>query len=70
MTEMREQPMPQVIEKDELPHSETAHRFEGHLYGGADVSFFPTRHRREDQAFTPIRTRRSSSSRKASSPLP
>lgn len=40
MTEMREQPMPQVIEKDELPHSETAHRFEGHLYGGADVSFF------------------------------
>ena len=40
MTEMREQPMPQVIEMDELPHSETAHRFEGHLYGGADVSFF------------------------------
>jgi quercetin dioxygenase-like cupin family protein len=40
MTEMREQPMPHVIEKYELPHSETAHRFEGYRYGDADVSFF------------------------------
>ena len=31
--------MAHVIEKDELPHSETAHRFEGYLHG-ADVSFF------------------------------
>jgi quercetin dioxygenase-like cupin family protein len=29
-----------IIDKDELPHSETAHRFEGHPHGGADVSFF------------------------------
>ena len=29
-----------VIHQDELPHSETAHRFEGYLNGGAGVSFF------------------------------
>jgi len=28
-----------VIDKDELPHSGSAHRFEGYLYGDADVSF-------------------------------
>ncbi|HJQ28361.1 MAG TPA: cupin domain-containing protein [Rubrobacter sp.] len=32
--------MAHAIEKDELPHSETAHRFEGCLHGGANVSFF------------------------------
>ena len=32
--------MTHIIHKDELPHSETAHRFEGHLNGGPDVSFF------------------------------
>ena len=32
--------MTHVIHKDELPHSETAHRFEGHLNGGSEVSFF------------------------------
>ena len=29
-----------VIDKDELPHSGSAHHFEGYLYGDADVSFF------------------------------
>jgi mannose-6-phosphate isomerase-like protein (cupin superfamily) len=29
-----------VVAKDELPHSGSAHRFEGYLHGGADVSFF------------------------------
>jgi quercetin dioxygenase-like cupin family protein len=29
-----------IVNKDELPHSGSAHRFEGHLHGGADVSFF------------------------------
>ncbi len=29
-----------TVNKDELPHSGSAHRFEGHLHGGADVSFF------------------------------
>jgi mannose-6-phosphate isomerase-like protein (cupin superfamily) len=29
-----------VIDKDELPHSGSAHRFGGYLYGGAEVSFF------------------------------
>ena len=29
-----------VVAKDDLPHSGSAHRFEGYLYGGADVSFF------------------------------
>ena len=32
--------MAKVIHKDELPHSETAHRFEGHEQGDANVSFF------------------------------
>ncbi len=32
--------MAHIIDKDELPHTETAHRFEGYLNGGADVSFF------------------------------
>ena len=32
--------MAHVVEKDELPHSETAHRFEEYLHGGANVSFF------------------------------
>jgi quercetin dioxygenase-like cupin family protein len=32
--------MAHIIHKDELPHSETAHRFEGQPNGGADVSFF------------------------------
>jgi quercetin dioxygenase-like cupin family protein len=29
-----------VTDKDELPHSETAHRFEGYLNGEANISFF------------------------------
>lgn len=29
-----------VVAKDELPHSGSAHRFEGYLYGGAEVSSF------------------------------
>ena len=29
-----------LIDKDALPHSPTAYRFEGHDYGPADVSFF------------------------------
>jgi quercetin dioxygenase-like cupin family protein len=29
-----------VIDRDELPHSGSAHRFEGYLYGDANVSFF------------------------------
>jgi quercetin dioxygenase-like cupin family protein len=29
-----------IIAMDELPHSGTAHRFEGYLHGGANVSFF------------------------------
>ena len=32
--------MAHVIDRGELPHSETAYRFEGNLYGDADVSFF------------------------------
>ena len=32
--------MAHVVEKRDLPHSETAHRFEGYLYGDANVSFF------------------------------
>jgi len=31
-----------VIDRDELPHSRTAHQFEGHHYGDANVSFFLT----------------------------
>ncbi len=40
MTWQEERPTPYVVETEDLPHGETAHRFEGHLYGGADVSFF------------------------------
>ena len=29
-----------MIDKDELPHGGSAHRFEGYLLGGAGVSFF------------------------------
>jgi quercetin dioxygenase-like cupin family protein len=32
--------MGHVIERDELPHSETAYRFEGYLHDDANVSFF------------------------------
>ena len=32
--------MTHIIHQDELPHSETAYRFEGYSNGGADVSFF------------------------------
>ncbi len=32
--------MTRVIDKDELPHSGNHYRFEGYLYGGANVSFF------------------------------
>ena len=34
--------MTRVIDKDELPHSSTAHTFEGCRYGDANVSFFLT----------------------------
>ena len=34
--------MTRVIDKDELPHSATAHTFEGYRYGDANVSFFLT----------------------------
>jgi quercetin dioxygenase-like cupin family protein len=37
---MQEETMAYVVEKRDLPHSETAHRFEGCLYGDANVSFF------------------------------
>ena len=40
MTRTEERPAPYVVEKEDLPHGETAYRFEGYLYGGADVSFF------------------------------
>jgi mannose-6-phosphate isomerase-like protein (cupin superfamily) len=36
----REEKMAHVISKNELPHSGSAHKFEGFQYGGADVSFF------------------------------
>ncbi len=32
--------MTRVIDKDELPCSKVAHKFEGHRYGDVDVSFF------------------------------
>jgi quercetin dioxygenase-like cupin family protein len=35
-----EEIMAHIIDRDELPHSETAHRFEGHPNGEAEVSFF------------------------------
>ena len=34
--------MSRVINKDELPHSETSYRFEGYRYGDANASFFLT----------------------------
>jgi len=34
--------MTHVIDRDELPHSGTAHTFEGYRYGDANVSFFLT----------------------------
>jgi quercetin dioxygenase-like cupin family protein len=34
--------MTHVTNEDELPHSGTAHTFEGYRYGGANVSFFLT----------------------------
>ena len=34
--------MAHVINKDELPHSRTAHTFEGYRYGDTNVSFFLT----------------------------
>ena len=34
--------MAHVINKDELPHSRTAHTFEGYRHGDANVSFFLT----------------------------
>ena len=36
----REHPAHRIIDGDDLPHSETAHRFEGYLHGEANVSFF------------------------------
>lgn len=32
--------LPYVIAKEELPYGTIAHKFEGHRYGGVDVSFF------------------------------
>ena len=32
--------MTRVIDKDDLPYGKIAHRFEGYLHGGVDVSFF------------------------------
>ena len=32
--------MTRVIDRDELPHSGSAHRFEGYRYGDVNVSFF------------------------------
>ena len=40
MTRTPEEPTAHVIERGDLPHSATAHRFEGCLYGGANVAFF------------------------------
>jgi hypothetical protein len=40
MKQTGEESMAHVVEREELPHSATAHRFEGHLYGGANISFF------------------------------
>jgi mannose-6-phosphate isomerase-like protein (cupin superfamily) len=37
-----EETMTHVIDKDELPHSGTAHKFEGYHYGDTNVSFFLT----------------------------
>jgi len=32
--------MTHLVNKDDLPHSKIAHRFEGHRYGDVDASFF------------------------------
>jgi quercetin dioxygenase-like cupin family protein len=40
MKQTGEESMAHVVERGDLPHSATAHRFEGHLYGGANISFF------------------------------
>ena len=40
MTQAQAGPVPRIVERDDLPGSGTAHRFEGHLHGGPDVSFF------------------------------
>ena len=40
MTRTPEEPTAHVVESENLPHSATAHRFEGRLHGGANVSFF------------------------------
>jgi mannose-6-phosphate isomerase-like protein (cupin superfamily) len=36
----REETMTHLIGKDELPYGKIAHKFEGHRYGGVNVSFF------------------------------
>jgi mannose-6-phosphate isomerase-like protein (cupin superfamily) len=36
----QEEIMAHIIDREELPHSDMAYRFEGNLYGNADVSFF------------------------------
>ena len=36
----REGTMIYIVNKDDLPSSKIAHRFEGHRYGDVDVSFF------------------------------
>ena len=40
MTAAQAGPTPRIVEEHELPHGETAHRFEGYLHGDPDVSFF------------------------------
>ncbi len=56
--------MAHIIDREELPHSETAYRFEGSLYGDADVSFFLSdRPPGRDRACTRTLTTRCSSSR-------
>ncbi|HKH12040.1 MAG TPA: cupin domain-containing protein [Rubrobacter sp.] len=40
MTAAQDNPGPGIIEKDDLPRSGTARRFEGYLHGGPEVSFF------------------------------
>ena len=40
MKQTGEESMAHVVERGDLPHSATAHRFEGNLHGGANISFF------------------------------
>ena len=40
MTGTQDHPAPRIFDECDLPHSETAHRFEGHLHGDANVSLF------------------------------